>query len=333
MNPDTHRYQRWPGRHRHPAPLSGLLAIVLTGVRLQYNRRFVKPLLLVGPVLVICICVMLYVLSLLETLAGRPEAQGLYDFARVFLRVDLSAVSQIGELREVIWRTVFAFAIRIELFAVMILIARIGPGLIANDIKAKALPIYFAHPINPKSYLMGKWIVAATFIALVTLIPNLLALVIGSLITGGLSGVGPTLTLGLNIVIAGLGVMLIGGLVMLAFSAMTSDSRYVTVGWLAICLLPAMAQAIVRENIPPAQVTGWLGSISLMDNAVVLTERLFDLKTAWQTSGMPVEAFAPALAFPIEPFYPAMVLGGVTLLAGAYCFRRILTFSQAAASA
>ncbi len=333
MSQDTHRYQRWPGRHRKPSTLSGLSAIVVTGIRLQYNRRFVRPLLLAGPIAVIGICVTLYLLSMLEVLAGSPEANGLYQFASGFLGVDLSAVSQIGELRGVIWRATFALVIRIQLFAVMVLVARIGPGLISDDTKVRALSIYFAHPVNPKSYLLGKWIVAATFIASVTVIPNLLALTIGSMITGGLPGVGPILTLALNIALAGLGVMLFSGLVMLALSSMTSDSRYVTVGWLAVCLMPAMAQGIIRENIPSENITGWLGSISLMGNAAVLTEHLFDLKSGWQASGLPHDAFAKALSSPIEPFYPAMVLGSITLIAGTLCYRRIVKFSQAAAAA
>ncbi len=333
MSQENHQYQRWPGRHKQPSPISGLMAIVVTGVRLQYHRRFIKLLLLAGPASVIGICIMLYVLSMLELLAGQPQARELYAFARTFLGVDLSAVSQLGELREVIWQSVFAFAIRIELFVVMIIVARIGPGLIANDIKSHALTIYFAHPINAKTYLMGKWLVAATFIASVTLLPNLLALILGSMVTSGLPSIGQTLALGLNIIIAALGVMLIGGMIMLALSSITSDSRYVTVGWLAVCLLPAMAQAIVLENIPTDRVTGWLGSISLMDNAVMLTEKLFNLREAWQQSGIPPKAFADALAHPIDPFYPAIVLGSVTLVASAFCYRRILTFAKSAASA
>lgn len=333
MNPDVHRYQRWPGRLENPAPLSSLLAIVITGVRLQYNRRYVKPLLLAGPICVAGICLMLYLLAMLETLAGQPSARGLYDFARTFIGVDLSAVSQIGELREVIWRSVFAFAIHVQLFAVMILVARIGPGLIADDIKTRALSIYFAHPVTPKSYMIGKWLVAAAFVASVTMIPNLVALVIGSMITPGLSGIGPAVSLGLDLVIAGLGIMLMSGLVMLALSSMTSDSRYVTVGWLAVCMIPAVAQVIVRENIPRERVTGWLASISIKDNVNVLVERLFNLRAGWEASSLPPEAFAKALGHPIELFYPAMVLSGATLVAGAICFRRIRTFSQAAASA
>lgn len=309
------------------------MAIVATGIRLQYKRRFVQPLVLAGPASVIGICLLLYLLSVLETLAGQPEALPLYELARTFLGVDLSAVAQIGEHREIIWRSVFAFAIHVELFTVMILVARIGPGLISDDIKTRALSIYFAHPVTPRSYLMGKWLVAAAFIASVTLIPNLVALVVGSMITGGLSDVGSTLSLGGDIALAGIAVMLTSGLVILALSAITSDSRYVTVAWLAVCLIPAVAQVIVRENIPEARVTGWLGSISLRANVTTLTERLFDLRAGWEASGLPTKAFAHALGHPIEPFYPATVLGGLTLVAGVFCFRRILTFSRAAASA
>lgn len=333
MTDDTHRYNRWPGRSERPSPAGGWLAIVLTGFRLQYNRPYMKPLLLAGPGVVVAICVILYLMSLLETLVGLPEAEGIYGFARVFLGVELSAVSQLSELREIVWRTVFAMAIRIELFMAMIVIARVGPGLISDDLKARALPIYFARPVTPLTYLVGKWMVAAGFIALVTLVPNLLSLAVGTMLTGGLPGIGQTLALGADIAIAGLGAMLFGGLVMLALSSATSDARYVNVGWLAVCLLPAMAQAIIHENIEPSRTAGWLGSISLRDNFVVLTEWLFDMRAAWEATPLPAEAFAQALTHRVDPIFPALVMGVITLAAGVFCYRRVLRFCRAAANA
>lgn len=333
MSHDAHRYQRWTGRDRETSSVGGLTAIVLTATRLQYNRPYMQALLLVGPILVIGICVILYVMTLLETLAGLPEAQGIYGFARVALGVDLSAVSRIGELREVLWRTVFAFAIRIELFAAMIIIARVGPGLIANDIKTNALPIYFARPVTPLTYLLGKWVTVAVFIGAVTMLPNLVSLAVGTMITGGLPEIGQTLVLGVDIVVAGIGAMLFGGLVMLALSSMTSDSRYVTVGWLAVCLLPAVAQTIIRENLDEIHTQGWLGSISLRDNFVALTERLFDLRGAWEATSLPEQTYARALGHPVDALYPAVVMAVITLAAATYGYRRVLKFSRSAANA
>jgi ABC-type transport system involved in multi-copper enzyme maturation permease subunit len=241
-------------------------------------------------------------------------------------------VTRLAEFREVLWRSVFIFMIQVQLFWVMVLVARVGPGLIANDIKARALPIYFARPITPSTYLLGKWMVAATFIGLVTVAPNLAALIFGVLLTGGLQTWGQTLGLGLDLLVCGAGVMVFGGMLILALSSTTADSRYVSVGWLAVCLLPVMAQAIVSDALDPAQTTGLLGSISLRDNLMNLTKWVFDLRDAWASTPLPAGAYEQALGNPVKTIYPAIVLGGITVAAAVFCYRRVLRFSQAAAN-
>ena len=43
--------------------------------------------------------------------------------------------------------------------------------------------------------------------------------------------------------------MVVGGVLILALSSMTSDKRYASVAWYALCLLPLIAQQIIRENL------------------------------------------------------------------------------------
>jgi len=105
-----------------------------------------------------------YLLAQLEILAGTRQAEGLYALVKTFLGVDLSSASRLAEYREVLWRSAFLFLFsKAELFWVFILGAFVGPGLIADDLKARALPIYFARPVNPRTYLLGKWTVIAFF--------------------------------------------------------------------------------------------------------------------------------------------------------------------------
>lgn len=327
-----HHYQRWSGRGGRPAATGGWLNIAATGVRLVYKQPLTQKLLWASIGFVLGTCVILYVLSVLEMLVGSPQAEPIYGFLDTFLRVDLSGVARLGDYREVLWRTLFMLVITVELFWAMIVVARVGPGLIANDLKSRALPIYFARPVTPLTYLLGKWMVAAAFVALVTVVPNLLSLVLGVLLTGGLQTWGQTLGLGLDLLLCGLGVMVFAGVVILALSSLTSDTRYVTVGWLAVCLLPVMAQSIIRESVEAARTTGLLGSISLRDNLIVLTEWLFDMRGAWEATPLPAEAFQRTLANPVEPLYPAVVLGVITVVAALMCYRRVLRFSRAAAN-
>jgi ABC-type transport system involved in multi-copper enzyme maturation permease subunit len=277
-------------------------------------------------------CVLFYMLAQLESLADTPDAAGMYEFIKVFLRVDLSGVSRLAEHREVLWRSVFLFTFKAELFWVFVVIVRAGPGLIADDLKSRALPIYFARPVTPLTYLAGKWMVVACYIGLVVLVPNLLALILGTLVTGGLQTFGQTLGLGWDLVVTGIGVMVFGGAVILALSSLSSDRRYVTVGWVAVCLLPLLAQAILFDVLPEDATRGWLGSVSLFRDITVMADWVFGIREAWESTPLPREVFDKALGRPISLFYPASVLLAFMIGSFCICYRRVLRFSRSAAS-
>lgn len=326
----AHRYQRWGGQLNKGRWT--WLTIVQTDIRLTLKQAKTRILVLTGGMVMIGSCILLYVLSLLEVLVGTDQAQGLYDFVRAFLRVDISSVAQIEEFRELLWRSMYLLTIKIQMLWVLIVVARVGPGLIAKDLKSRALPIYFAKPVTPSTYLAGKWLVVATFIAAVMLAPNLISLLIGSLVTGGLHTWGQTLGLGLDLFVSGAAVCLVGGAIILALSSLTSDHRYVTVGWLAVCLIPMLAQQIIHETLPEDVTNGWLGCISLRDNVVIVTEWLFGNRETWEASSLPTEAYRQGLVKPVNPAYAAVVLGGWTLGALSLCYRRVVRFARSAAN-
>jgi hypothetical protein len=324
------RYRRWDGtltRGRWT-----WLAIVGNGVRLSFNDSRNRGLLTMSLGFVAGACTILYLVSLLESMMGTEEARGIVEFMKVFLNVDLRGVRRIGESRDVLWRSVFLLMIKGQLIWVLIVLARIGPGLIADDLKARALPIYFAKPVTPLTYIAGKWLVVAFFVALVTTVLNLLSLLLGILLTGGLKTVAQDVDLAVDLLLSGLGIMVIAGMLILALSSMTSDKRYVTVAWLAVCLLPLFAQSILDDALPPERTTGWLGCVALSRDVLILHDWLFDIRQGWQATPLPADAFASALAKPIRPIYPASVLGALTLGAAALCYWRVLKFSRQAAN-
>lgn len=339
MNEATTRvqpYARWVGKARRGRWT--WLAIVRSGLKLANKDAQSRFLLYSSLTFVAAVCGLFYSLDMVEQFIGQPPSEGIggliqstLNFVRFALGIDLSGIQRLSELRPIIWRAVFMLAVNVQLFWVAITISRIGPGLIADDIKTRALPIYFAKPINPFTYLLGKWLVVATYIALLTLLPNVLALIFAVLLTGGLATTGATLSLALQLVVAGFGVMVLMGVVMLALSSLSADKRYVAVGWFAICILPVFAQRIVQKNLPD-QTRGWLGSISLRDDVRVLTERLFGLRGALEQSGLSQEKFARGLLRPVDPWYPAFVLGALVMVSLVVCYRRVVKFSRSAAS-
>lgn len=326
----SHRYQRWDGELNKGRWT--WLVIVVSGIRLTLKQAKTRMLVMTGGLVMISSCIVLYVLSLLETLVGTDQAQGLYDFVKVFLHVDISSVTRLEEFRELLWRSMYLLTIKIQMFWVLIVAARVGPGLIAKDLKSRALPIYFAKPVTPITYLTGKWLVIASFIAVVTLIPNLLSLTIGTMVTGGLHTWSHTLGLGADLFISGAAVCLVGGMIVMALSSLTSDHRYVAVAWLAICLIPVIAQQIIDKTLPEQATTGWLGCISLRDNVVTLTESLFGIREAWEASSLPPEAFSKALMKPVKPAYAVTVLSAWTVGAILLSHRRVVRFSRSAAN-
>lgn len=65
---------------------------------------------------------------------------------------------------------------------------------------------------------------------------------------------------------------------------------------------------------------------------MLLTNWLFDLRSALHATGLPPQAYEAALGRAVEPLYPALVLLTVTVAAGALAYRRVVRFSQSAAN-
>ncbi len=324
------RYQRWSGQLNQDRWT--WLTIVTTGIRLAIRNSRTRGLVMSSGMLVLGACGMFYVLAMLETLLGTPQAQGICDFVHVMLGVDVSSMTQLADLREPLWRSVFVLMIQIELFWVLFIVARVGPELIANDLKARALPIYFAKPVTPLTYLAGKWMVVAAFVAMVSLVPNLASLLFGALMTGGPGTWGQFFALAWDLLLAGLGLCVVTGAIIIALSSLTSDRRYVTVAWLAVCVLLVVAQTVVNKALPEESAQGLLGCISLRDNVLVLTNWLFGIHEAWEAANLPAEAFSRAPLSTDRVLYAAVVMTAWVVGAFLLCYRQVVRFSRSAAN-
>lgn len=305
-------------------------AIVRNEIKLALREAKTRTLLMTSGVLVIGACAMFYVISMLELLIGTEGAKEAFDFIKVMLGIDLTGLD-VRQFRDALWRSSFLLMIKAQMVWVLIVVARVGAGLISRDLKARALPIYFAKPLTPLTYLLGKWGVIASFIALIMLVPNLAALAIGTAITGGPGTWGQIASMAGGIIVSGSVVCIVAGAVILALSSLSSDQRYVTVGWVAVCLLSIFAQKIVNEALPPESSNSWLRAISLRDNIVLLSDRALGVRRALEISDLPGEKLTHAFSRPMEASN-AIVLVGLTLISLYIAWRRVVRFSRSAAT-
>ncbi len=326
----VHQYQRWLGtlgKTHWTWP-----AIVVSGINLSFRHSKTRILLLTSGIPVLTAVGVFYVTSLLESVVGTDQARGLYDFVNGLLHIDIRGISQLAEFRDMLWRITFLMMSKLQMLWVLIVVARVGASVIANDLKARALPIYFSKPVTPATYLLGKWAVVASFVALVTLVPSLAAFALGMALTGGPGTWAQVFTLTIDLTASGALVCLVSAAVILALSSITSDQRYVTVGWVAICLLPAFAQAIINESLPADSRIGWLGCISLRDDIVIVIEHLLRIRQGLAATSLPAERFAQALGDPVDPAKAALILSALTATAIVFSWRRVVRFSRTAST-
>ena len=323
-----YQYRRW----EKPPPPARLIwpAIIFNEIRLALRESKTRTLIMTSGVLVLGAVGMFYFISLLETLMGTESAKGAFEFIRAMFGIDLSGL-KVHEFRDALWRCSFLLMIKAQMVWVLIVVARVGAGLISKDLKARALPIYFAKPLTPLTYLLGKWGVIASFIALIMLIPNMLALALGTAITGGPGSWGQIASMAGGLMISGAVVCVVAGAVILALSSLSSDQRYVTVGWVAVCLLSIVAQRIVDDALPAESSNTWLRAISLRDNIVMLSERALGVRQALEVSGLPGDQLSQALSRPLEPSN-AIVLAVLAAVSILVAWRRVVRFSRSAAT-
>jgi ABC-2 type transport system permease protein len=261
-------YQHWQGHLT--SQVWRWWAITRHGVRMQFRSRWTKVCLsaCLGPALALLIALILW--SLLE--------QG-NDLLRPLLRQlpeELQRIPQ--EYRFTIWTLAFHFFFLIQLFFVMILVLLVGPDLISKDIRFNALPLYLSRPVRRWEYFLGKFGVIAFYSLLVTVVPATLAWLFGALFSLSLSAIKEILPLLLESWLISVIATIASGLVMLAFSSLSRNSRYVSMMffgfWLITNIMSASFYGILRTE-------DWPLTISFTRNLQRLEEEILNTDAAW----------------------------------------------------
>ena len=142
--------------------------------------------------------------------------------------------------RLAVWRFCYDLFFQFEITFTMILVVLVGPGLVSQDLRFNALPLYFSRPLRRFDYFAGKLGVIAVPLAAVMIVPALIAYIIGVVFSLDPTVLADTFVVLLGALTYGLVVVLSAGTLMLALSSLSRSSRAVGGLWVGIWLIGSM---------------------------------------------------------------------------------------------
>jgi ABC-2 type transport system permease protein len=233
-------YQHWSGT------LSGhawrWLTITRHGARIGMQNIFLRLVVIVSWLPAVGLAVVLCIWGLVEQKSSL--IQPLLPFVSGFLSPD--ALTDPKQYRDVVWTLCFNYFLGIELTFSMIVVMLVGPGLISQDLRFNALPLYFSRPLRRIDYFAGKLGVIAWFLGMVIILPSLIAYILGLLFSLDVSILWSTLPLLAACLAYGAVIVLSAGTLMLALSSLSRNSRYVALFWVGIWFVSGTVATILE---------------------------------------------------------------------------------------
>ena len=264
-------YQHWSGRLATRAPR--WWAITRQGIKVQIKNRWVITTLIGALIPAL-------VLAAFLALWGLFEQKSSILTPWLFLFQNLPEELRAGPkgYRSAIWTIAFTQFLEFQIFFSMMLTLLVGPDLISQDLRFNALPLYFSKPLRRIDYFIGKLGIIAAFLLAVTLVPAFLAYVVGlgfSLDPATLRDTWrvPAASAAFSLVVAAS-----AGLLMLAFSSLSRNSRHVTALWMGIWLVGNVASGAMLATPQRA----WAPLLSYTSNLGAVRDALFDSAGEWE---------------------------------------------------
>jgi len=216
----------------------GLVPVLALGLRVGFKRKL--PLLLLYAVPTISTVVysfIVYARYAAETGAGIGEGNALMDaFAKRALR-NFEAREQIAAVLSVA-----------QNFA-LLPAAWYGSGLIAGDLRAGALQLWFARPLGRSIYVLARLLTVGTFTALAVLVPGLVILVVATFNSPDYSFASDEGDLFWRVPLFSAIWITTTGLVALAVSSIARKRAWAMAGFFAVFLVPQACSLVLGELV------------------------------------------------------------------------------------
>jgi ABC-2 type transport system permease protein len=238
-------YQHWSGTLSGPA--WRWLAITRHGIRVAFTNRWLRIALIVSWLPAIVLATALCLWGLLE-----QQSELILSLTPLLGFLDRQMLLDPKAYRVEVWTLTYGFFMLTELRLAMLLILLVGPNLISQDLRYNALPLYLSRPLRRIDYFLGKWGVIVAFLGAVTIIPAIVAYVLGLMFSLDIGILKDTFPLLLASIGYGLVIAASAGTLILALSSISRSSRYVAMFWLAAWLgsgaVSGVLQGIEQEQ-------------------------------------------------------------------------------------
>lgn len=232
-------YQHWQGQ------LAGhawrWLAITRHGLRVALSGWLIWLVLIVAAIPAIVMAFLIAMWGLLE------QQSALISTILPMLSGILGPEILAGPraYRVEIWTIVFNYFLAIEQWFAMVLILFAGPNLISQDLRYNALPLYFSRPLRRFDYVLGKLGVILTLLGSVIVLPVIAAYVLGMIFSLDISVLRDTFRILLASVAYGLVISVSAGLLILALSSLSRNSRYVALFWIGMWFVTSSVAGVL----------------------------------------------------------------------------------------
>jgi len=139
--------------------------IARQGIRLSLKRKFFKPLLSFSlvPALVFA--------------AGVYFSERIGDFEKMFRGAD-----RFLKINPEYFKNYYASGFLLFMMLVIMIVS--GAGLVADDLRHNALPLYFSRPLRKRDYIGGKFLSLAAFLLALTLAPGIVFIILKLIFSG-----------------------------------------------------------------------------------------------------------------------------------------------------
>jgi ABC-type transport system involved in multi-copper enzyme maturation permease subunit len=184
-----------------------------------------------------------------------------------------------------------------------------GAGLIANDMRANALQIYLAKPLDRVEYIAGKFAVLAFFLLLVTWLPATMLVVLQIVFAGNLTFISSNFfVLPAILVYTGIETTVLG-LVMLALSSLSKSARFVGIMYAGVIFFTQALYGVMYAVTHNSSFS-WMAPSA---NLAQLSYLIFRLPGRFETSGL-VTGLALAVTVALAVFVLERRVRGVEVV-------------------
>lgn len=224
----------WEGKRE--SPLTRWFVITEAGIRLSWRIMWLRRVVFLAFSPVLFFGFMFYIFEV-----GFKE-DNWYEALRVAgrflpmmgeLSAELTAESDVARARHQIWSVLlYNYFSKVQSFGMVTIVAVIAPKLISQDLRTRAILLYFSRPIAIWEYIVGKMAVVWFYLACVTAFPALMVYVVGVAMAPDLAVLWQTWDLPFRSLAGSLILIVPATSVAIFFSSMTHESRFAGFAWL-----------------------------------------------------------------------------------------------------